>query len=81
MFYRSYSYNLPEKYFAVINYDFKAFESLKYQVLRYSLLIKAHVGHNLHKNSQTVKKVRPMRKKQQEKSCEIKGDGVAVVVV
>ena len=31
--------------------------------------------YNLHKNSQTVKNVRPMQKRQYEKSCEIKGGG------
>ena len=36
---------------------------------------------NLHKNSQTVKKVRPMQKRQHEKSCEIKGGGPEVAVM
>jgi len=36
---------------------------------------------NLHKNSQTVKKVRPMQKKQHKKSREIKGGGPEVAVV
>jgi len=35
----------------------------------------------LHKNSQTVKKVRPMQKKQHEKSSEIKGGGLEVAVI
>jgi len=35
----------------------------------------------LHKNSQTIKKVQPMQKRQHEKSCDIKGGGPEVAVV